>query len=194
MEKVKELIKAGDLETAKRLIIGEEARLSEESSIHVQCLLRRQITEMKDMYLSKIKIGLKNIRKKSSVDIGIHRQLFEGNERKCIISNLRSTKVDGLSCSEAKIEDCSDIVAELIDSANSILIKNVKSSEIKCWASQVRLVNCQDISLTLFTKTGVFLQDSRGITIRPLSSGPENLYRLVFDFTDPAGQNYTVLD
>lgn len=194
MEKVKELIDAGDLEAAKRFIIDKEAELSEEPSVHAQCLLKRQIVEMKNLYLSKMEIALGNTKERGSIDIDIYRPVFERSNRKCVISNLNHTKVGYVNCSEAKIENCSGIAVELVDSANSILITNVKNSEIKCRASQVRLIGCQDVSLILFTKTGVFLQDSKGIAIRPLSSESGNLYKSVFDFTDPSGHNYTVLD
>lgn len=194
MERIKELIAAGELEAAKRLIIDRETKLSEEPSPHVRCLLKKQIMEMKSLYLSKMEKNLNSVKERDGINVDICSQPFLGSDRKRIISSLRSVKVDGMRCSEARIEDCFEIATGVIDSENSILIRNVRDSEIKCRASQVRLIDCHCISLTLFTRTGVYLQNSGDIAIKPLSSEPENLYKTVFDFTDPSGKNYRILD
>lgn len=192
MTSIEELILNGDLEAAKTLICGLEAKLEQESSKSIQSNLKQQISKLKELYFSKVSISLKSTKEKEDLTFEVSNQ-FTGNSEKFIVQNANMAKISAVMCSEAKIENCSDIKTELIAARNSIVLRDVKNADVLLKASQIRLIGCTDVKLRVFTRTGVFLQDSSKIQISPLSTEEGNLYRSVFDFTDPSGGNYSFL-
>jgi len=192
MESIEELILNGDLETAKSLICDLEAKLEQEPSKSIQANLKQRISKLKELYFSKVSISLKSTKEKEDLAFEVSSQ-FTGNSEKFIVQNANMAKISAVTCSEAKIENCSNIKTKLITARNSIVLKDVKNADVSLKASQIRLVGCTDVKLRVFTRTGVFLQDSSEIQISPLSTEEGNLYRSVFDFTDPSGGNYSFL-
>lgn len=110
---------------------------------------------------------------------------------KKIITNLQNQQLAGLKCSELLIEDSKNIASQIMEVNGSLLIRNVQSSTIRSIAEQVRIKDCSNLELEIWTETGVYLENSTNISIQPLSCKRvgNNLYRNVIDFTSPSAVN-----
>lgn len=194
MNQIKNLINDNQLEKAKKEIQILEQRLSEESSKNRQCSLRREIDDLKRLYFEKTKIELTLTRERSITKLE-YCQKVEGNKNKFIIENEKDTYIKGGSYIEAKFNGCNRIQTEVISCTGSVLITNDNDSKISCKGSQIRLINCSNTNIRIYTETGVYLQDCKNITIEPLGIVDEkNKYKEVYDFTDPLSKNYMIVE
>ena len=195
MQSIKNLIEKNKLEEAKEQIILIENKLSEENNSYSQRLLITQINELKNLYIIK-KRGNDKLEadKKKELEIRIDLKSTEEDDilDKIHISDKKDEVFDKIECKEIKIENCRNIFTKEITCEQTFLAINVIDSVIYCNASQVRLIGCRNIELHPFSKTGVFLQDSKEIKIIGKNQNNNN-FKSVFDFNCPFGSvNYTI--
>ncbi|OAG29444.1 hypothetical protein NEDG_00577 [Nematocida displodere] len=68
----------------------------------------------------------------------------------------------------AKIENATGIVLQHLVLNTSCYLKNVSNSTLEVTAQQLRLVNCSNLIIHAYTKTGVYIEDSTHIIVHPL--------------------------
>lgn len=148
----------------------------------------KQIQELKAFYVSKSNsdvICIKNEVHHPMIELS---PVFKTNDMKIHWKDLENQTVNESHCIEAKLENCKNITVEGLVCNTSLMLINVNESEIKCAAQQIRLINCNNIILHVFTETGVYLQDSTGVTVKKLDGfiiEAENKYDSVYDFSSP---------
>lgn len=193
VDRIKKLIEENFLDSAKEEIKRMENELNNENSASRVCALKRQISDLKSEYSAKIE--------KKQFDISENQYLIENQCKKEFLQEDKKATFDDLSdqdikrvlSSEIKFNRCFGITTETVE-CNSLVIQECCNSKIKAVATQIRLINCSDMSLEICTKTGVYLEKCTNIKIKKLGGYDNNEYRKVFDFTDPTGRNYEIID
>lgn len=87
----------------------------------------------------------------------------------CVRGRRRETIVVGNAAYDAaRIADSSEISVPFFRARTSCLISNVENSEMVFSAQQVRLSNCRSLTLWVYTKTGIYLEESEQIVVKDL--------------------------
>lgn len=195
MEKeITELIEINELKKAKELIMALENKLTEESSVYTQSRLKLQISDLKEKYNSGINLNFKQVPGRIKITTDISKILSKDENKKLVFSNLKETYIPENFGPECEIEYCQGIETGLLNCENSIFISSVENSKIKCYAQQVRMKDCENVELLVFTKTGISLENCKAIKIIPIENTVENKYNEVFDFTSLKEKNYQIYD
>ena len=197
MNKARDLIERGNLKEAKNIILELEQKASHEKSPYSQQLLLSQIHELKSLYVSKenvINFEFVTLEQREVINTKIN---FESNNKKIHKKDLEAVVLEEIECNEAKFENCIGIEVVKIKCKQSLLLINIRNSRINCFAHQIRLINCENVTLTAFSATGIFLQESAKITIRKnldYEGVIPNNYNHVSDFSDPFGESNYILE
>ncbi|ELQ76834.1 Beta-tubulin folding cofactor C [Trachipleistophora hominis] len=123
---------------------------------------------------------------------------FRQNEKysKVCITNMHKGQILAFDCDELTLKSCNNlnITANVSD---SIFIEDVRDSTLKINAGQIRLLNCGNMRLVVYTKSGISIEKSEQIIIEEWkiqNMRHKNLFMKVNDFSDPFGsKNYTVI-
>lgn len=223
---IQALIESEHMDTARQMIIQLESKLSAESSSTTRAAMLRRIDALKESFASKrlstaVQLASAEYSAASfddtretvvtaeasknghgnSVIIGaLHLTAFNATTGKLFrLRDSTGLETDEVECQDARIENSRDIRVSNLRCKNSLLMIKVNNSVVEATAQQVRLTDCHDILLTVFTRTGIFLQNCSGIRIRKTScldaDGKANEYASVHDFTSPGSRaNYTIID
>lgn len=195
MNVIKQLIKDNKMEEAKSKIIELEVKLEQEQSRYQLIVLKKQIEELKNIYINNCKIYIPNIENDIKLEIKETPTIFIGNKSKFYIKNKKDEIYEQIDTIEGKIENCENIVIRNFNCKGSLLLINVINSEIECNVNQMRLINCKNVVLKIFTMTGIFLQNSTDISIMKLNNMIGNKYKIVYDFSSPFKNiNYKIKD
>lgn len=194
MDPISKLIQTNKLEDAKKKIKELENQLSEQLSAYNFTSIKNRIERLKKEYINQNIQTLNDIPNANKIYLPDNIAEFESNEQKICYKNINNKKIDKIHCLECKIEDCKYIKCEYIVCENGLTLMNVSNSEIICSVGQIRLVNSENVKLKIFTKTGIYLQNSTGIIIYRLGNGFNNKYDIVCDFTNPlSNKNYIIM-
>lgn len=178
-------IKDGDFDGARRDILNIENSLWAENSPHGRKVLLERVRKLKGIYNSHNLVEASEVSLKEPVLFAERRVKVDGVRNKQDVQNVCDSVVKLDSCAEAAIENCSGCVFEHFECLGSVFLTNVKSCKISCSGQQIRMNGCTDVDLTVYTSTGVFIQDSRDITIRRHGDAEDNRFTDVHDFSSP---------
>ena len=184
IENIKRLIERGDFIEAKQEINKIEMILSEERSDRIRSSLIANLCFLKDYYYQKSfdpKIDLIPVDNTKVESVILTKESTPDNVR---IKNINNQNIGMIDCKEFQLMDAYNITSDKITSKHSIQFINVSNSFFICYASQIRLINCDNIILKAFSQTGIYLQDSKNIVFE---KSDENLN--VHDFTDPINKS-----
>ncbi|KAI4291416.1 hypothetical protein PAPHI01_0690 [Pancytospora philotis] len=195
MERIRGLIEQREFAQARAGIAALEGRLAEEKAPHARALLQSQIQALKAQFYEETKPVLSAPSAKDDAEVEAAGPRFAGNCMKAHYADLASAEIAPATLAEVRFERCRDIRTGLLSCSGSAVLIGVTDSEVAVSAQQIRLIGCRGLVLRAHTATGIFLQDSAGISIAPLESGASaNAYRTVEDFSCPFDSpNYTFL-
>lgn len=192
MDTIKSAIEARELELAKEKILALEQKLAEEASPYTQSALKRQIAELKGLYSSKLQLGLASIELAEARTAESERTAK--SKSSAAISGLRGVLVEAFNSRDAVLEDCECVETGRICCTGTLNLRRLRDSTVECHCTNLRVTDSRNVTLRVFTRTGVFLQNCQGVVIVPI---PEegNQCRKVFDFDCPHGsKNYVVVE
>ncbi|ELA41414.1 uncharacterized protein VICG_01519 [Vittaforma corneae ATCC 50505] len=193
MEKIKDYIENGDLDLARKMIESLENKLAEESSSHTREILKSQILNLKRLYSSKLEISLhstKYSRQKSQLKLDMKSD-FSGNYDKLISKCINYQYFTDIQCKNIDLIDCNEIMVKMIECEETVFLKNVKNSEITLKTGHLRVSNCENLCLYVYSNSGIFILDSINIKIEPIL----NCKLKVFDFNSPfCSKNFQILN
>lgn len=193
-DKIVQQIKDGDFEKARKEILGLESKIRLEASTFSRKILLEQVRGLKEVYNSYNIVPISELPLKEEFLFSERTNEVCGVQGKIYKKNVREGTIKLDNCVEAEIEECSNTVFEYFECQRSVLLKNLDNCRISCSAQQIRINDCIDIELEVYTSTGVFLQNSRGIVIRKYDDDVDNKFMKVCDFSDPFGSsNFKVL-
>lgn len=194
MDSLKQPIQNEELSQIKEKIKELENKLSLESSVYLQSSLKKQISELRDAYSSKYQFELSTIvqANKENIKELIILPIQEDSafnsstcNSNCVnYKNLSNCKIESCNFKDITIENCESIKTDKIHCQGTLNIKNVHNSHIICHTAHLRITNSSELTLEVFCKTGVYLQDSCKITIIPTPLHGNNCSK-VFDFNCP---------
>ncbi|KAM0674079.1 hypothetical protein GVAV_002599 [Gurleya vavrai] len=212
-----EKIKSEEFEQAKDLIDQLENTLFNEKAKYNIRILRERIEKLKRDYFlaitSKNGFSLRldsfeNTNKEIfknllSRDLALEKILDEKKEviysdkncYKCINVNNKNLTIPNVN--QSLFENCTFIKTNIFTSNEYVFLRYVFNSEFSFVTKQVRLFDCKDLKLSIFTETGVVLENCKNIEIRKLDieTNQFNKYKHVRDFTSPfSNENYKVID
>lgn len=196
MENILELLRSGNFEDAKAQISAMEQRLAEEPSVRARLALQGQVSKLKEAYHNSAPRDTPHFTTAPRNSAELALPAISDDCKKVHYSNLSSSKIAKIALEEVKIENCRSIQTECITCKGSAVLINVRDSEVQVSAQQIRLINCTNIVLRAHSGTGIFLQDSTGISIAALpdANDAQNRYKTVKDFSCPfKSQNYSFI-
>lgn len=169
MDKIKNCIERGELETAKKAIRSLERQMESEPSQHMRGVLKTQILELRKLFASKMPLFPKNIANMKKPDISEimpwTQQIFSGNEMKPVVRGISDCNISEICGTSIDVINCDKITVEKLKCKDTIHLRNVKNATIRIETTYLRLSDCEDLQLNISQCTGIFLQNSQGIRI-----------------------------
>lgn len=186
-------IQAGNLSIAQKSIEILELKLLKEKLKYNQRILRERIERLKSYFSSStVKNTINEICLKEPICLELQKSMdslesIEIRAQKNNIINIQNSP-------QIIVVDCENIKTSYFECYESLSIRRTKNSKFICQVKQIRLFQCENIDLCIFTETGVYIEECKGVRISKLNDASENLYDQVFDFDEGDEKNYEVLD
>lgn len=179
-------VEEGDLEGAREAILSVEESIRLEPSLYGKRALMEKVARLKAIYNSRV-AEQPAVPLKAPVQFAGRENEVSGVKNKVYVRGVCDEHVSLGRCSEAVIEDCSNVVFEHFRCEKSVLLTNVRDCRVSCSGQQIRMNGCENVELEAHTATGVFLQDSKGVVVRRHGSRSDNKFDHVYDFSNPFG-------
>lgn len=190
-----------NLSNLKAKICDMENRMANESSIQMQKTLRKQLSELRNLYSSSLNLEISDITPSKCESLKDNKSsnsndVISNTQKESLstphFKNLSNFKIDGFDCVDAVVENCNFINSDLIKCKGTFNLKNTHNATINVHTTHFRITNSSDVILNVFSKTGIYLQDSTRIKIIPIQE-PNNNCEKVFDFNSPLeNKNFTI--
>lgn len=188
-------IENGQLELAQHAIQALESKLKGEKLKYNQKILRERIETLKSAFsIASQKNTVLEVEQKEICNLKINKSTKNINSTE--IRGERNKTIEILPATQITIVDCDKIETQYFKCDESLSIRQTCNSKFICSAKQVRLFQCRNVKLVVFTETGVFIEECTGIRISRLDikeDNKENLYDRVYDFSDFTANNYEIV-
>lgn len=188
-DEIIQMIKDGDLDRARREILDVEDSIRVEISAYNRRALLNRVKMLKEVYSECSTVGISKISLKKPIQFEERSNSVNSTKDKTYVRNVSCGRVRLKNCTEAVVENCSDAIFEYFECRRSVFFMNVKNCQISCSGQQIRISNCSNIELTVYTSTGVFLQNSTGIVIKKYGDDEGNRFENVCDFSNSFSDN-----
>lgn len=193
MKKIKDYIESGNLDLAREMIESLEIKLTEEPSPRMHEILKSQILDLKKLYSSKLKLSFCNVKcaeQANQLKLSTKNK-FGGAYGKLVLDGINHKHFVNMQCKSIDLTDCDGVTAAMIECEETVFLKNVRNSTITLKTKHLRLSNCRNLYLYVFSHSGVFMLDSTNIKIEPIS----DCELKVFDFNSPVdSKNFQILN
>ncbi|KCZ81144.1 hypothetical protein H312_01436 [Anncaliia algerae PRA339] len=166
-----------------------ESKIQVEKRTYDKERLKKELTILKKRIAIMINEDVKAT-KSDEIEIHKNKQLTYSDK---IICNERSNENLNLEGKDIFLENLFNCNIS-IKSDNSVLLINLSNCFIQCISKQIRLVNCNDLTIDCFTETGIFLEKSKLIKIKKRNE-ENNYWYEIKDFTNPlSNENYQFIE